>query len=381
MTTIRLSILAACAVAALAACGGGGGGGTGGSSTPPSVSAGSANTVSQLGLTATPGTSPTAQVFDLAADIGDTWRVTFNQDSTYTLQILQTQYALPDAAGTFTKTLSGDLITYVATGPTSFTLKVDARTKTVTGTVSTGGKLSSIAGTGYSVPSDLTKLAGDYLIMGSMRNASNGQVPFFMNGALRIAASGTTATICQGGTFNASGTCTPFPGNTLEQGNLTLAQSGGLTKLYQQPGNIEFGVLSVQAGDRGPVLVIDRYGFNTDPTPIMRTGLVYAVKQQALAGTELNGTWTCTDRGSSFGTVTVNGTALTSTVGGAAPINQTLSYNKGNNADSTWVSVNGIATAVVNGEAVSEGSLLLPLSSSLFVAERDGAQSVGICSK
>jgi hypothetical protein len=43
------------------------------------------------------------------------------------------------------------------------------------------------------------------------------------------------------------------------------------------------------------------------------------------------------------------------------------------------VPVNGAAASVVNGEAASAGVIVLPLSSSLLVVERDAAQSVAVC--
>ncbi|MDF6509565.1 hypothetical protein NLO46_25340, partial [Escherichia coli] len=86
---------------ALTACGGGGDG-SGSSSTSTSggstttapqqdaVSQSSAALVAQTGATAVPGTTSTAQAFDLTADIGDTWRVVLNQDGSFTIKVLST---------------------------------------------------------------------------------------------------------------------------------------------------------------------------------------------------------------------------------------------------------------------------------------------------
>ena len=376
---------------ALTACGGGGDG-SGSSSTSTSggstttapqqdaVSQSSAALVAQTGATAVPGTTSTAQAFDLTADIGDTWRVVLNQDGSFTIKVLSTQYGLSDISGTYTQSTSGSVTTYTGTSTNgSFTLKLDTRTRIIGGNVLLRTRNSSVAGSGYSVPSDTTKLAGDYFFIGTSRNASNGGVPAFMGGTFRIAANGTDVTLCDSGLINASGTCNAVSGSsTPGQYALKLVKNAADGLIHVQQNGSDFGILSFQAGDRGPVLVIDRFGYNQDTPPVLRTGVFYAGKQQVLSGTELNGTWTCSDRGAVFGTVTINGTTVKTADTSGASTAETLYFND-ISTNTGLVAANGAATSVVNGQAPSAGVIVLPLSSSMFAVERDAAQSVGVC--
>jgi hypothetical protein len=346
------------------------------SPTPDPVATASTTVASQLGLTAVPGNTSIAQAYDLTADIGDTWRLVLNQDGSYTITVLQTQYGLTNASGTYTQSTNGNFVTLTGANG-SFTLVLDTRTKTIAGTVTLGSKTSGVSGSGYASPSDLTKLAGDYFYIGTTRNAADGSSPGFVGGTFRVAANGTDITLCDGGLINASGTCDAVAGGgTPTQVALTMVKNStdGLT--HVQMSGSDFGILSVQAGDRGAVLVIDRFGLNQ--SGVMRTGVMYATKQQVLAGTELNDTWSCVDRGTAVGTVTINGTTLTTTLADGATDTETLYYNQVNGTSLS--PANGIVTSVVNGEAVSDGVLILPLSSSLFVVERDSTQSVAVCS-
>ena len=185
-------------------------------------------------------------------------------------------------------------------------------------------------------------------------------------------------TLCGGGLINADGSCSSVSGSgTPTQVALKLVQNStdGLTHLTQS--GTDFGIVSVQAGDLGPVLIIDRYG--SSQTHIMRTGVFYAAKQKTLAGTELNGTWTCEDRGTAVGTLIAKGNVLsTIPTDGTASDSETLYYNQVNNT--SLYNVNGVVTSVVDGDSVANGVLMLPLSSSLFVVERAHTQSVAICS-
>ncbi len=113
-------------------------------------------------------------------------------------------------------------------------------------------------------------------------------------------------------------------------------------------------------------------------TPVLRTGVIYASKQQVLSGNELNGSWTCTDRGTTIGTVTINGTTVKTADASGVSTAETLYFND-ISTNTGLVAVNGAATSVVNGQAPSSGVILLPLSSSMFVVERDAAQSVASC--
>lgn len=376
------------AVAVLTACGGGGDGSSastsaGTSPTAPqqdTVSQASTALVAQTGATAVPGTTSTAQAYDLTADIGDSWRLVLNQDGTFSIKVLSTQYSLTDISGTYTQSTSGNFTTYTGTSANGkFTLKLDTRTHIIGGNVVLGTRSSSVAGSGYSVPSDTTKLTGDYFYIGTTRNATDGSSPSFVGGSFRVAANGTDITLCDGGLVNASGTCDAVPGSSApNQVALKLVKNAtdGLT--HVQLSGSDFGILSFHAGDRGPVLVIDRFGYNQAAIPVLRTGVIYAGKQQVLAGNEFNGTWTCTDRGTTIGTVVVNGTAVKTTDTTNTSTVETLYFNN-ISTNSGLVAVNGAATSVVNGEPASSGVIMLPLSSSMFVVERDSAQSVATC--
>ena len=379
--------LAVSAALALAACGGGGdgsGSSTEGSGTPAApapqdaVSQSSAALVAQTGATAVPGTTASAQAFDLTADIGDTWRLVLNQNGTFTIKVLSTQYNLTDTSGTFTQSASGNIVTFIGANG-SFTLKLDTRTQTVSGTVTLGSRTSGVAGSGYTVPADATKLAGDYFYIGATRNASNGGSPSFVGGTFRIAANGTDMTLCDSGLINASGACDAVAGsNSPGQFALKLVKSTSDGLTHVQLAGSDFGLLSFQAGDRGPVLVIDRFGYNQATPPVLRTGAVYAAKQRVLAGTEANGSWECMDHGTLIGTVTFNGTTVQTADTSGQPTAETLYYNN-ISTNTGLVSVNGAAASVVNGQAASAGVIVLPLSSSLLVVERDAAQSVAVC--
>lgn len=379
--------LAVSAALALAACGGGGdgsGSSTAGSGTPAApapqdaVSQSSAALVAQTGATAVPGTTASAQAFDLTADIGDTWRLVLNQNGTFTIKVLSTQYNLTDTSGTFTQSASGNIVTFIGANG-SFTLKLDTRTQTVSGTVTLGSRTSGVAGSGYTVPADATKLAGDYFYIGATRNASNGGSPSFVGGTFRIAANGTDMTLCDSGLINASGACDAVAGsNSPGQFALKLVKSTSDGLTHVQLAGSDFGLLSFQAGDRGPVLVIDRFGYNQATPPVLRTGAVYAAKQRVLAGTEANGSWECMDHGTLIGTVTFNGTTVQTADTSGQPTAETLYYNN-ISTNTGLVSVNGAAASVVNGQAASAGVIVLPLSSSLLVVERDAAQSVAVC--
>ena len=385
----NILVLSAAALA-LTACGGGDGSGStststsSGSSTTTTtqdaVSQSSAALVAQTGATAVPGTTSTAQAFDLTADIGDTWRLVLNQDGTFSIKVLSTQYSLTDISGTYTQSTSGSFTTYTGTSTNgSFTLKLDTRTHIMGGNVVLRTRNSSVAGTGYSVPSDTTKLAGDYFYIGATRNASDGSSPSFVGGTFRVATNGTDVTLCDSGLINASGTCNAVAGSsTPSQVALKLVRNAtdGLT--HVQLSGSDFGILSFQAGDRGPVLVIDRFGYNQATPPVLRTGVIYASKQQVLSGSELNGSWTCTDRGTTIGTVTINGTTVKTADASGASTAGTLYFNN-ISTNTGLVAVNGAATSVVNGQAPSSGVILLPLSSSMFAVERDAAQSVATC--
>ncbi|OFJ48339.1 hypothetical protein BA896_004605 [Janthinobacterium lividum] len=163
--------------AALSACGGGSDGGAPEVPvkppvvvTPPVVPADSVTLASQAvakeaGLNIIAGASADESVYDVAADIGDTWRITFDSvKKTYAIRVLSTQFGLSDRSGTFSASTSGNLTTYTDTA-TDFSVTVDARTRLLSGNIKLGNMVSTVSGSGYAV-SDVAKLAGNYISWG-----------------------------------------------------------------------------------------------------------------------------------------------------------------------------------------------------------------------
>ena len=159
--TTLLSVMAA---AVLVACGGG-------SDTPTAaprptqtdpVAIASASIASSIGATLI-AASADEEVYNLAADIGDTWQLVINnRTNTYVIKVLKSQFRLTDAAAAaFTRITAGTIITI--TGPTGsgFSVQIDTRTKTVSGNVRMGVINATVAGTGYNV-ANTKLLAGNY---------------------------------------------------------------------------------------------------------------------------------------------------------------------------------------------------------------------------
>ncbi|MCL6484226.1 MAG: hypothetical protein I4O49_08590, partial [Janthinobacterium lividum] len=306
--------------AALSACGGGSDGGAPEVPvkppvvvTPPVVPADSVTLASQAvakeaGLNIIAGASADESVYDVAADIGDTWRITFDSvKKTYAIRVLSTQFGLSDRSGTFSASTSGNLTTYTDTA-TDFSVTVDARTRLLSGNIKLGNMVSTVSGSGYAV-SDVAKLAGNYIFLGIMRNASNGAFPFHPKGTLKIAADGA-AQLCNGGVFNAQGVCSAVsPQLAAENASLTLVKDAKSGLLVARQGDQDFGIVHVHAGDRGLALFIDRYGRNQEN--VMRVGTIVAAKQQKI-GTELNGSYACAAQGIS-GKIVVAGSTATVT--------------------------------------------------------------------
>jgi hypothetical protein len=397
MKTKLLSVAALAAL--LTACGGGGGGSTTSTATPKTDAAiASAASTTKAALGATDLGTATTQVYDVAADIGDTWRITFNTaTNAYSIAVLNTVYGLTNTVagtgGTFTSTTSGNLTNYALT-PTSGSvgsLSVDTRTKDISGKLTVGGKSSTVMGTSTAV-SDLTKLAGIYNFLSASKNATNGLVPDSLGGQIKINDDGATATICVGGTF-ATGSCAPVDStSTPETVAMTLKNdtSTGVSKVLmefvtpQYGTEKSFGIVNIQAGDLGPVLIIDQFARNAEG--ILRTGTFYAVKQQQLNVSDLDGTWGCSRYGldtTSLVVTTSNGitTNKVTELGVSNPYIgvETLIGNK-------VVTSNGTTQTTVNGFGVSvasngSGVTFLPLSSSLTVVSAGNAYRLNVCRK
>ena len=380
----KTMILALVAAAALSACGGGGD-----STSPPSpvvdsatadkITVASTATATAAGLTVIAAAAD-EETYDVVADIGDTWRITLNaRTGAYKINVIATQFGLRTQAGVAVRTVSGDLVTYTANAPEPFVLVIDTRTKSISGNVTLGGRAATVAGTNYAAP-DLSKLAGIYSYFGSQRNAIGGLDGEFLAGQLRIAANGATATICDGGTIDTSDNCTRVGDQSLNKETLTLTKNSATTLIDVKINGKDFGILNVKAGDRGPVLLIDRFGFNNSGTgTVLRVGNIYAVKPTRLTGNELDGNYVCSISGVDIATLTAAGTGATITEFATRKTTQeVLVYNQLTTTGQI-LNFNGVVSSRVPGESVNEAANLLPLSSSLFVVEGD--RSTGLCRK
>ena len=380
-------------VAVLTACGGGGG-----SSTPQTEAAKTDSTIAaaaaatKTALGATDLGTATTQVYDVAADIGDTWRITFNTaTNAYSIQVLNTVYGLGSssagATGVYTSTTTGSLTTYALSGSAG-SVSVDGRTKDISGKMTIGGKSSTVMGTSTAV-TDLTKLAGVYNLLGAARNVLNGGSPDSLGGQIKINSDGT-ATICVDGTF-ATGACVAVEATHSAQAvALELRQATdsatGITKIYLDFVTPEYlnekimGIINVQAGDLGPVLIIDRFGHSPEGT--LRTGVFYAVKAQQLNASDFDGTWKCSKYGLDGTTLVVktsNGSTTNHVTSSDYDAIENVIFNKVATSNGTsQTSINGFAVSVAsNGNGVNA----LPLSSSLSVVESGNGSALTTCRK
>lgn len=372
-------ILALVAAAALSACGGGDSASPTGPASVDKITAASAATATAAGLTVIAAAAD-EETYDVAADIGDTWRITFNtRTGGYKINVTNTQFGLQSQTGVAVRTVSGNLVTYTANAPGQFVLVIDTRTKSISGNVTLGGRAATVAGTNYAAP-DLSKLAGIYSYFGSQRNAIDGLNGEFLAGQLRIAANGATATICDGGTIDTSDNCTRVGNRLLSKETLTLTKNSATALIDVKINGKDFGILNVKAGDRGPVLLIDRFGFNNSGAgTVRRVGNIYAVKPTRLTGNELDGNYACSISGKDVATLTAAGTGTTITKLVPRKVTQeVLVYNQ-LTAEGQILNFDGVVSSRVPGESVNEAANLLPLSSSMFVVESD--LSTGLCRK
>ena len=109
------AFLSPIATAALVACGGGGSGTT--AATPVAavdvVANGSTAVATSIGATVIAGATSGQEVYDIAADIGDSWQLVLNnKTSQYVIRALKSRYNLNSStAATFTKTTVGTVTT------------------------------------------------------------------------------------------------------------------------------------------------------------------------------------------------------------------------------------------------------------------------------
>ena len=369
--------------AALSACGGGSDGGTPAAPvTPPivvtpvadPVTVASQAVAAQAGLTVIAGANADETVYDVAADIGDTWRITFdNVKKTFSIKVLSTQFGLSDRSGTFSAVTTGHLTTYTGT---DFSVTVDARTRLLTGTVKLGNMHSNVSGSGYAV-TDVAKLAGNYIFLGAMRNASNGGDRFNPKGSLKVAADGS-AQLCNGGVFNAQGVCSAVsPQLEAENASLTLVRDAARGLIIARQGDQDFGIVHVHAGDRGLALFIDRYSRNQQN--VLRVGTIVAAKQQKI-GTEIAGSYACAAPGISAKIVVAGSTAtITNNTAGKTHA-ENITINKlGLGAQA--VDFDGIAVFKDPADVPADYSMFMPVSSSMAVEFSTDRSYMGACLK
>ncbi|WP_175912377.1 hypothetical protein [Burkholderia metallica] len=362
----------------LAGCGGGSDNNsqTNTQPTQPQISTTQANseaTASALGAT-TISTDNSKEVFDLAADIGDTWRLTVDtKTGNYQVVPNNSQYGVATESGTLTRTVLGNFVNYTLAGKIS--LYQDLQTKTISGTMTVGSKSASVAGSPYQV-ANMTALAGTYNFLGTTRDPQGGTPATFLGGQLQINSDGATGTYCLAGTVSSSGCNQIDPAKPTEKHNLTLSKDVNSGIITMKLDGSVFGNVFVQAGDRGPVLVVDHYATVAPLT----VGNLYAVKTQALQGNEFDGSWLCSYFGNLVGTLKNSGTTINVTQGNIS-WQETLTLNKVNGASSMY-DFTGMATSTKNGEnQLTSGVLVLPLSASLAVIENDGKHAISVCTR
>ncbi|MCC7645987.1 MULTISPECIES: hypothetical protein [unclassified Janthinobacterium] len=369
--------------AALSACGGGSDGGTPEAPvTPPvvvtpvadPVTVASQAVAAQAGLAVIAGANGDETVYDVAADIGDTWRITFDSaKKTYAIRVLSTQFGLVDRSGTFSAVTAGHLTTYTGT---DFSVTVDARTRLLTGTVKLGSMHSNVSGSGYAV-TDVARLAGSYIFLGTMRNASNGGDRFNPKGSLKVAADGS-AQLCNGGVFNAQGVCSAVsPQLEAENASLTLVRDAARGLIIARQGDQDFGIVHAHAGDRGLALFIDRYSRNQQN--VLRVGTIVAAKQQKIS-TEIAGSYACAAPGISAKIVVAGSTAtITNNTAGKTHA-ETITINKlGLGAQA--VDFDGIAVFKDPADVPADYSMFMPVSSSMAVEFSTDRSYMGTCLK
>ena len=377
--TTLLSVMAA---AVLVACGGGSDTPVAGVAPAPNVPVATVTSLSaavatNIGATVIAGASTDEELYNIAASIGDSWQLVLNnKTNTYVMKVLVSQYGLTSTVeAPFTKTSDGTFTTIKSTNGTALNVQIDTRTRTLTGNATVGVKTAFMAGSGYNVTSTVP-LAGTYFYIGAVRNVSNGQFPDNPVGSFNIASNGTDITVCDKGIF-INGTCAAVPNSGFTASSRLLKvrrdTANGLLRITD--GTKDFGALHVSAGDRGPVLILDRFGFNDEN--VLRAGVFFGGKSVKLAGTEFNGTFSCSRNGPDIATVVVTGTSYT--VKNALSSNSgTLQYNKiiSSNGQSA-IDVDGALIAKNNDELLSQASLVLPLSSSFAVVNgNDGTLDI-----
>ena len=389
MTTAVLALVAS---AALVACGGG----STSTATPAApaatvnlppvdaVVAASDAIVTSIGATLIAGAAD-EEVYNVTADIGDSWQLVFNnKTNTYVTKVLNSQFGLSQSASAaFTKTTVGTITSIKDAGGTALSVQIDTRTRTLSGKVTLGAKTATVAGSGYAV-ADTGKLAGTYFYGGATRDLSGANRNAEL-GSFTLAANGDVV-LCEGGIFTGNSCVKPVDSTSLPAKALKVTRdSSGLLRV-RDASNADFGALHVSSGDRGAVLVLDRFG--RGPSGAIRTGVIFASKANVkLAGAEFNGTWLCSVGGKDVVQVVATDStlSLTDLELNKSPSAGTLSYNKVvtgmGSASAREIPLDGLISAKNNGEAVGESVVILPLSSSLAIVVEPNDNIVDVCRK
>lgn len=389
MTTAVLALVAS---AALVACGGG----SSGTATlappvatinlPPvdAVVAASDAIVTSIGAALIAGAAD-EEVYNVTADIGDSWQLVFNnKTNTYVTKVLNSQFGLTQSASAaFTKTTVGTITSIKDAGGTALSVQIDTRTRTLSGKVTLGTKTATVAGSGYAV-TDTSKLAGTYFYGGATRDLSGANRNAEL-GSFTLAANGDVV-LCEGGIFVVNSCVKPVDSTSLPTKALKVTRDSlGLLRV-RDASNADFGALHVSSGDRGAVLVLDRFG--KGPSGAIRTGVIFASKANVkLSGAEFNGTWLCSVGGKDVvQVVATDGTLSLTDLEQNKPANAgTLSYNKVvtgvGSASAREIPLDGVISAKNNSEAVGESVVILPLSSSLAIVVEPVDSIVDVCRK
>lgn len=409
--------LSLCAAAAVTACGGGGGDTTANSPASYNIAAASNNTATSVGVVAiTADSSDTAaltgadSVVDMTAAVGDSWRLVYNSSTkAFKLRAVSSSYGLSGYSdqGTLTKTVSGTIETYSGAFGTSNTansgsvsIKLDTRTKSVVGSVtwrdgSNTAVTSDVTGTTLAPNSTaVAGLAGNYVFANQARNHSGAPYPSSSAGTLNIDSSGRVS-ICPGkrytggvcnkvdGTTPTDGTETPYTLQLTATAGQPLTLSAVGTKTLTFPSGNTGVRAHVQAGDLGPVLVVDQ-DWMADDGVTRRTGIFLAARISTIDASKFPGSFYCpgvTINGVSGATATATATSATVTnAGGSATA--TVSLNK---VYDIGAGVERDFPGVFYIEGSSNGVLTrqhgFSLSSSLFVYQNASAERLNFCQR
>lgn len=397
-------LMAVSLATSLAACGGGGGS----TASTPTVTTSPIATASQTTATAvsatsiTPATADTTLLagantaYDLTAAMGDSWRLLLNTTTNkFAIRVLTTAYSLNNSiVGTLSTTTSGSFITYsgTATDGASFTVTVDTRTNSLSGTVKLAGMTttSGVMGTGI-IATKVSALAGDYVfanaahnIDGTNQNSALGTLHVETTGLVELCASGVVNT-----THDA---CTNMGGNlavqTMVYAQLTVDQASGQivfgtdtthpTSTINPNGRLS--MVHVQAGDLGPVLVIDQDWLNQYSN--RRTGVFLAAPKTALVPSSVAGSYSCNGPTIPVG-ATITLTSNSFTTGGGATGSGNVYFNEVTDGTLTSTTpnvfaLNGAIVLYSTDIANSTPRTGFALSSSAFVWQ-NSANSLNYC--